>query len=93
MVLTPYLGFRSPVQGLLFRMRGIIREFKRTPFEASARSSVRYAAAGGAGVEYFSLRIPQALLEGIERALSAQEALTDEEVDFIVNYDHGALAR
>jgi len=82
------LGCGASLQGLLFRMRGIVREFKRTPLEGAMRGSVRCAEAGGAGVECFSLRIPKALLEGIERVMPSQEYLTDEEVDFIVNYGH-----
>lgn len=87
------LGCSAPFRGLLFRMRGIIREFKRTPLEVSLRGGVRYTGTGGAAVECFSLRISKALLEGVERVMPVHECLTDEEIDFIVNFNQGALAQ
>jgi hypothetical protein len=83
-----YSGCSVILQGLLFRMRGIVREFKRTPLEGAMRGGVCCAATGGAGVQCFNLRLPKALLDGIERVMPTRECLTDEEVDFIINYGH-----
>ena len=81
-------GCGSSLRGLLFRVRGLVREFRRTPLEGAMYGGLPCSGSGGAAVACFRLCLPRTLLERVERVMPARECLTDEEIEFIVNYGH-----
>ena len=55
--------------------------------ENSSLRTVRYKGKGKVSVQYFNFRPAKPIIDAIDKILAVQYGFTEEQVDFIINYD------
>jgi len=71
----------------IVRLRCALKKLMRSYVRNSTKRTVEYKAKGKITVQYFNFRPSKPIIDEIDRALAKHYGFTDEELDYIINYD------